>query len=319
MYFTIICPVQAVDSFAARQLTKLEEKVPAIKSEPAEVVTYLTESKDAITTKISDGSTAVRTRLSEGKEAITSRVTAGKDAVVSTIHSGAETLSQTRVAVLASEGKDVVVAKLSEGKDAVSTRLVQGKDALYSTVQSGVSAVANTRAGALVGSGVDHTLHATEKVIDYLLPAEENEKELLSEAAKEKEPVELTTLGSTTESTVPDEVEEEVSPQTNSFDALDSSVLDIVESELVDDPAEERNDGEAIEEDTEDAEALVDTFLEFTGSSDRELAAAYLRATNSDLEQAMDLFQLPLSRLRMIHVTQRKRRVMRLLLAEVEG
>ena len=47
------------------------------------------------------------------------------------------------------------------------------------------------------------------KVIDYLLPAEENEKELLSEAAKEKEPVELTTLGSTTESTVTDEVEED--------------------------------------------------------------------------------------------------------------
>ena len=172
-------------------------------------MTYLTESKDAITTKISDGSTAVKNRLSEGKEAITSRVTAGKDAVVSTIHSGAETLSQTRVAVLASEGKDAVVAKLSEGKDAVSTRLAHGKDALYSTVQSGVSAVANTRAGALVGSGFDNTLHATEKVIDYLLPAEENEKELLSEAAKEKEPVELATLGSTTESTVPDEVEED--------------------------------------------------------------------------------------------------------------
>lgn len=179
--------VHAVDSFAAKQLTKLEEKVPVIKTEPAEVMTYLTESRDAITSK----------------------VTASKDAVVSKIQAGTQSLSQSRVVTLASEGKDVIANKLSQGKQAVTTRLAQGKDALYSSVQSGASAVANTRAGILVGSGVDCTLTATESLVDYLLPAEENEKELLSESMKDKESIEMTTIKSTDESTVSEETEED--------------------------------------------------------------------------------------------------------------
>jgi len=199
-----------VDSFTARQLTKLEEKVPAIKAEPAEVVSYLTESKEAISTKLSDSHTAVKARVCEGKEAITSCVVSGKDAVVSKIQAGTEALSQTRVATMACEGKDALAVKLSQGKDAVSTRLVRGKDAVCSTVQTGATAVANTRAGVLVGSGLDSTLRATENLVDYLLPAEENEKELLSEYEKSKEPIEMMTLKSSEESVESEELEEEV-------------------------------------------------------------------------------------------------------------
>ncbi len=202
--------VQAVDSFTAKQLTKLEEKVPAIKSEPAEVITYLTDSKDAISTKISNGHAAVKSRISEGKEAITSRVVASKEAVVSRLQAGTEAVSQTRIVILAVEKKDALVVKVSEGKEAVVTRIAAGKDALYSSVQSSASAVANTRAGILVGSGLDCTLSATENLVDYLIPAEENEKELLSESTKVKESIEMTTIKSNEEGTVTEAVEEEV-------------------------------------------------------------------------------------------------------------
>ena len=111
---------------------------------------------------------------------------------------------------MASQGKDAIVSKVSEGKEAVTTRITAGKDALYSSVQSGASAVANTRAGILVGSGLDRTLTATENIVDYFIPAEENEKELLSESVKIKESVEMTTIKSTEEGTVTEEVEEDV-------------------------------------------------------------------------------------------------------------
>ncbi len=199
-----------MDSFAAKQLTKLEQKVPAIKSEPAEMITYLTDSKDAISTKISDGHAAVKSRITEGKEAITSRVVASKEAVVSKIQAGTKAVSQTRIVTIAGEKKDAFVEKVSEGKEAVVTRITAGKDAVYSTVQSSASAVANTRAGILVSNGVDCTLSATENLVDYLIPAEENEKELLSESIKIKESIEMTTIKSTEESTVTEEVEEDV-------------------------------------------------------------------------------------------------------------
>ena len=166
--------VHAVDSFAARQLVKLEEKVPAIKSQPDEVVTYLSESKEAISTKITDSHTALTGRINDGKDALS--------------------------------------AHISSGKEAISSRVSAGKDAIVSKVQSGAAVVANTRAGALVGSGVDHTICATEGIVDYLIPAEENEKELLSESGKTKEEIEMAPLGATSPeaSTAASEAEEEV-------------------------------------------------------------------------------------------------------------
>ena len=135
--------VHAADSFALKQLVKLEEKVPSIKTQPNEVLEMIHSGKDAIYTRLSDGKQAVYDRISDGKGAISSRVTSGKDAI-----SGG----------------------LTSGKNAICTRL-----------EAGAEVLANTRAGTLVGSGVDRTLAATENLVDYLLPPEENEKGLLSE------------------------------------------------------------------------------------------------------------------------------------------
>ena len=138
--------VQAVDAFTVHQLLKLEEKVPAIKKQPSEVMEMLQEGRDAVYTRLSNGKQTVYTQISDGKQAISTRLNSGKEAVASTIASG--------------------------------------KDALYTRLQSGSEALASTRAGAMVGYGVDRTLSATENVVDYLLPSEENEDELLSESEK---------------------------------------------------------------------------------------------------------------------------------------
>ena len=122
-----------------KQLVKLEEKVPSIKTETEDVFEALGEQKDA-----------VYTRISSGKDAITGRLAGGKDAITS---------------------------RLASGKDAISTSLQSGKEAVYSRIQAGSEAIANTRAGCLVGSGVDRTLQATENIVDYLLPEDEQKKE----------------------------------------------------------------------------------------------------------------------------------------------
>ena len=122
-----------------KQLVKLEEKVPSIKTETEDVFEALGEQKDA-----------VYTRISSGKDAITGRLAGGKDAITS---------------------------RLSSGKDAISTSLQSGKEAVYSRIQAGSEVIANTRAGCLVGSGVDRTLQATENIVDYLLPEDEQKKE----------------------------------------------------------------------------------------------------------------------------------------------
>lgn len=138
-----------MDTFAVQQLVKLEQKVPSIKKQPSEVVEMLQDGRNAVYTHLSEGKQAVYTRISDGKQAISTRLNIGKEAISSTITSG--------------------------------------KDALYTHLQSGSEALANTRAGALVGCGVDHTLSATENVVEYLLPPEENEEELLEPEKTEKE------------------------------------------------------------------------------------------------------------------------------------
>ena len=170
--------VQAVDSFTANQLVKLEEKVPVITKQPNEVFEMLNDGKKAIHDRISSGKQAIATRLTEGKEAISTRITNGKDAITSTIASG--------------------------------------KEAVYTRVQAGSDAIASTRAGTLVGKGVDRSLTAAESLADYLLPPEENEKELLSESMKtekhEAEPVPQTaeeTSGATSEEEGEEEKKEE--------------------------------------------------------------------------------------------------------------
>lgn len=83
----------AVDSFAVKQLVKLEEKVPAIKTETEEVLEALDEQKKA-----------VYTRITSGKEAITTRLTSGKDTVVNCLHAGTEAVVNSGPAHLVSSG-----------------------------------------------------------------------------------------------------------------------------------------------------------------------------------------------------------------------
>ena len=140
-----------MDTFAVQQLVKLEQKVPSIKKQPSEVVEMLQDGRNAVYTHLSEGKQAVYTRISDGKQAISTR--------------------------------------LNNGKEAISSTIASGKDALYTHLQSGSEALANTRAGALVGCGVDHTLSATENVVEYLLPPEESEEEVLEPEKSEKEPM----------------------------------------------------------------------------------------------------------------------------------
>ena len=173
--------VQVVDSFALNQLVKLEEKVPAIKSQPDEVYSYLSESKDALTNRITEQGDAIRNRLNKSKEAIGDCLSSSRDVVYSKLQSGGEMVANSRAGVLVGEGKQALSIRITQGKDYFSSTLASGRDAVYTKTQSGAEALANTRAGAMVGSGVDTTLSATEGWVDYLLPPEKNELELLDE------------------------------------------------------------------------------------------------------------------------------------------
>ena len=90
-------------------------------------------------------------------------------------------IANSRAGVLVGEGKQALSTRITQGKDYFSSTLASGRDAVYTKAQSGAEALANTRAGAMVGSGVDTTLKATEGWVDYLLPPEKNELELLDE------------------------------------------------------------------------------------------------------------------------------------------
>ena len=154
-----------------KQLVKLEEKVPSIKTETGDVLEALSERKDA-----------VYNRLSSGKEAVVNTLTSGKDAITT---------------------------RLADGKEAVSTRLHSGKEAVYSRIQSGSEAIANTRAGCLVGRGVDRTLQMTENAVDYLLPEDKDEGKGGAEPDEEEEEKEMEVMAQAKEESSSEESEGE--------------------------------------------------------------------------------------------------------------
>ena len=193
--FLHLAAVQAVDAFALDQLVRLEEKVPAIKSQPDEVYSYISESKDSLTTRISERSEAIRNGLNQRKAAIGDRLSSSRDAVYSKLQSGSEAIANSRAGVLIGEGKQAISTKITEGKDYISSTIASGRDVVYTKAQSGAEALANTRAGAMVGSGVDSTLSTTEGWVEYLLPPENNELELLDEEETGTEMKEKTTEG----------------------------------------------------------------------------------------------------------------------------
>lgn len=185
LYF--LYSVQAVDSFTASKLVQLEEKVPAVKSQPGEVVTYVTETKEAIANKIMESRAAVSTRLSESKENLTSQLTSGKEVVYSKLSAGSEAIVKSRAGVAVSEGKQVIACRLAQGKEAIGNTIASSRDAVYTKIHNGAEYLANTRAGCLIGSGVDCTLTTSENWVEYLLPEMENEKELFECEVKEED------------------------------------------------------------------------------------------------------------------------------------
>ena len=96
--------VAAVDSFAVKQLVKLEEKVPSIKTETEEVLEALDEQKKAVCTRLNDGKEAITGRLVDGKDAVTTRLTTGKDALVSALHAGTEAVANSGPGALVGSG-----------------------------------------------------------------------------------------------------------------------------------------------------------------------------------------------------------------------
>lgn len=96
--------VTAVDTFAVKQLVKLEEKVPAIKTETGEVLEALGERKDAVYSCVSSGKQAVTARLANGKEAISTSIQSGKDALYTRIQAGSEAIANTRAGCLVGSG-----------------------------------------------------------------------------------------------------------------------------------------------------------------------------------------------------------------------
>lgn len=170
--------VQAVDSFTASKLVQLEEKVPVVKSQPEDVVAYVTDTKEALANKIMDGRAAISTRFSESKDSLTGQLACGKEVMYSKWSAGTEAIVKSRAGVAVSEGKQVITCRLSKGKEAVGNAITSGRDAVYTKIQNGTDYLASTRAGCLVGSGVDRTLSASENWVEYLLPAIENENEL---------------------------------------------------------------------------------------------------------------------------------------------
>ena len=94
----------AVDSFAVKQLVKLEEKVPAIKTETGDVLEALKEGKSAVCSRISSGKEAITTRLVTGKEAVSTTIKDGKDALVGYLQAGTEAIANTRPGCLVGSG-----------------------------------------------------------------------------------------------------------------------------------------------------------------------------------------------------------------------
>jgi hypothetical protein len=183
--FIFPCLVQAVDSFAAGKLVQLEEKIPAVKSQPEEVVSYVTGTKEAFANKIMEGRTAITAQLAKGKDGLSSQLTCGKEIVCNKLNAGTEAIVNSRAGVAVSEGKQMLVCRLTQGKEAVGSTIASGRDTVYTKIQSGTEYLASTRAGSLVVSGVDHTLSTTENWTEYLLPEIENEKELFECEMKE--------------------------------------------------------------------------------------------------------------------------------------
>lgn len=87
----------AVDSFTVKQLVKLEEKVPSIKTDTDEVLENLDERKKAVYTRIHDGKEAA-------KDAIATRLVNGKDVIVGCIQAGTEAVANSTPGTLVSGG-----------------------------------------------------------------------------------------------------------------------------------------------------------------------------------------------------------------------
>ena len=94
----------AVDSFAVKQLVKLEEKVPSIKTETDEVLEALDEQKKAVCSRLNHRKEAIAGRLADGKEAVTTRLTTSKDALVSALHAGTEVVANSGPAAFVGSG-----------------------------------------------------------------------------------------------------------------------------------------------------------------------------------------------------------------------
>ena len=177
----IFIAVQAVDSYTVSKLIQLEEKVPAVKSQPEEVVAYLSDARDALAGKIVEGRTSVYTHISGSKDSLISCIATGKEAVYSKLSSGADVLVNSQAGIAMSERKQAIASHIAQGKEVVGKTISSGRDAVFVKIQSGMDSLANTKAGCLVGSGIDQTLTATENWVEYLLP----EKELLVEGENE--------------------------------------------------------------------------------------------------------------------------------------
>ena len=174
-----------MDSYAVSKLVQLEEKVPVVKTQPEEVMTYLTDTKEALTNRITENQMAISTRIAEGKESLTSHLTCGKEAVYSKISAGSEAVVNSRAGVAVSNGKQALASHLAQGKETLGNTIASGREAVYTKVQCGAESLANSRAGCLVGAGVNHTLASTENWVEYLLPEIENEKELFCDVQDE--------------------------------------------------------------------------------------------------------------------------------------
>lgn len=169
---------------------QLEEKVPAVKSQPEEVIAYFNETKDALAGKIVEGRSTVSARISESKEGLSSCFSSGKEAVYAKFVTGAQAISNSSAGVTVSESKQAIANHLSRGKEVLGNTIAAGCGVVSTKIQSGAELLANTRAGTLVGSGVDSALTTTENWVEYLLPEVVNEDELSVECEnQEKEAI----------------------------------------------------------------------------------------------------------------------------------
>ena len=170
-----------VDSYAAGKLVNLGAKVPALKCEPREVVTYLSEGRKNLAIKITESQTAISTSLLNGKKVVTGRFYSCKEALCSKISAVSEAISNSRVSVLVGEVKEAVSIRFVQGKETLGSGVTAGQNAIQSRIQSGAECLANTRAGVMIGAGIDYTLEATECWVKYHIPELDNEMELFFE------------------------------------------------------------------------------------------------------------------------------------------